>query len=126
MRLTLALPHTCCSLQFNYCWVGNGQFIENVYFFLDWAFNMAVALSTSDLDFDYPDSAPETAKGPGPGDPFDPDPDSDNTMDKIACIEEMINRMEDIPSPSEVFLQGVLSEVKRDDVYHMVNAQKHM
>ena len=81
-------------------------------------------MSTSEMAFEYPDSGPETAKGPGPSNPFDPD--MDNTMDKIACIEEMINRMEDMPSPSEVFLQGVLSEVKKDDVYQMVEAQKHM
>ena len=73
------------------------------------------------LDPDAPHPPQESV-----ADPLNLD-DPDSTLDKIACIEEMINRFEtNGPWPSDVFLQNVLAQVNKEELYGMVSTQKHM
>lgn len=51
---------------------------------------------------------------------------SDNTLDKIACIEEMLNRMQNVPQAPDVFLQQMTNMVNKEDVSKMVELQNHM
>ena len=51
---------------------------------------------------------------------------SDNTMAKIACIEEMLHRMQHPSQASDVFLDEMLQLINREDVVNMVDVQIHM
>ena len=54
-------------------------------------------------------------------------PDSDDeTMDKMACIEAMLNRMEHTPSAPDMLLQRMLGLVNQEDLGKMVQLQTHM
>ena len=50
----------------------------------------------------------------------------DNTLDKMACIEAMLNRMEHTPTASDGLLQRMLGLVNKQDLQHMVQLQSHM
>ena len=81
----------------------------------------------SDPHYQMAEAAPSSSSGPGAvvPDPITDDPDS--TLDKMACLEEMISRLEDAaPGPSDMFLRSVLAQVSKDDITSMVDMQKHM
>ena len=74
------------------------------------------------------EGAPVSGSGASAGESGAGDPDHpDSTLDKMACLEEMINRLEDAaPGPSDMFLRSLLAQVSKEDISKMVGMQKHM
>ena len=50
----------------------------------------------------------------------------DNTLDKMAGIEALLNKMEQTPTAADVLVKRILNLVNKEDLQKMVELQTHM